>query len=171
MPDDDLDLDDEYDDEETPDPEPEDRPRRNPLREQNKKLNKELRELRKAQAEAQAAVRERAFLKAGIDPDDPHQSFFMKGYEGELDPDAIRAAAVEAKFLEPPEPPPDAAAHAAVGRAAAGAIQPPADTGQPRFVQDPEGYRAALKEARNQEDTLSVAEAWGSPVGSRTYGE
>ena len=43
--------------------------------------------------------RTEAFRSAGINPNDPRQSYFVKGYDGEIDPEPIRAAAVEAGFL------------------------------------------------------------------------
>lgn len=56
----------------------------------SKKLEAELRELRK----------ELAFAKAGIKLDDPKMKYFVKGYDGEMDPEEIRAAASEAGFLQ-----------------------------------------------------------------------
>ena len=43
--------------------------------------------------------RTEAFRSAGINPNDPRQSYFVKGYDGEIDPEPIRAAAVEAGFI------------------------------------------------------------------------
>lgn len=47
--------------------------------------------------------RELAFVKAGVPLDDPKMSYFVKGYDGDLEPDAIRTAAVEAGFMAPPQ--------------------------------------------------------------------
>lgn len=77
---------------------------RNPLRAVNKKLEKELQALRKEREELFAAKRENAFIKAGVDPQDPRFKYFLKGYDGELDPDSIREAAVEAQLIAPPTP-------------------------------------------------------------------
>jgi hypothetical protein len=46
--------------------------------------------------------RELAFTKAGIPMDDPKVGYFVKGYDGELDPAAIRSAAEEAGFIQAP---------------------------------------------------------------------
>jgi hypothetical protein len=46
--------------------------------------------------------RELAFTKAGIPMDDPKVGYFVKGYDGELDPSAIRSAAEEAGFIQAP---------------------------------------------------------------------
>ena len=48
--------------------------------------------------------RDLAFVKAGIPMDDPKVSYFVRGYEGDLEPDAIRNAAMEAGFISMPEP-------------------------------------------------------------------
>ena len=57
--------------------------------------------------EVAALKRDKAFRQAGIDPDDKRASYFIKGYEGELDPQAIRAEAREAGFLPEPGPTPE----------------------------------------------------------------
>jgi len=56
---------------------------------------------RATEAEAKLAQYERrdAFRSAGLDPDDSKVSYFVKGYEGELTPDAIAAEATAAGFL------------------------------------------------------------------------
>jgi ribosomal protein L12E/L44/L45/RPP1/RPP2 len=58
--------------------------------------------------------RELAFTKAGIPMDDPKVGYFVKGYDGDLEAEAIRQAAVEAGFIQPPAPPePDESAQQA----------------------------------------------------------
>lgn len=52
-------------------------------------------------------TRKEAFREAGIDPSDKKAGYFVKGYDGELSADAIRAAATEAGFIEPPAPTPE----------------------------------------------------------------
>lgn len=44
--------------------------------------------------------RELAFAKAGIPMEDPRIEYFVRGYNGELEPDAIRQAAVTAGFIQ-----------------------------------------------------------------------
>lgn len=73
---------------------------RNPLRAQMRKQEKELKELREQLAAGQQASRELAFVKAGVDTTKPGAKYFVKGYEGELTVDAIKAAAVEEGFLQ-----------------------------------------------------------------------
>ena len=47
--------------------------------------------------------RELAFVRAGVPMDDPKMSYFIKGYDGDLEPDAIKTAAIEAGFMAPPQ--------------------------------------------------------------------
>jgi hypothetical protein len=49
--------------------------------------------------EVEATKRELAFVKAGVDPDSAAAKYFVKGYDGELTPEAIRAAAEEANLV------------------------------------------------------------------------
>lgn len=73
----------------------------NPVRARMKQLEKETRDLRKQVAEAQAAQKELAFVKAGIDLASPMSKYFVKGYDGDLTPEAIRLAAEEAQLVPP----------------------------------------------------------------------
>lgn len=72
---------------------------RNPLRDRMKQLEAENAELKARADEASQAARELAFVKAGVDPNLPVAKYFMKGYEGELTAEAIRAAAIEAQIV------------------------------------------------------------------------
>lgn len=51
-------------------------------------------------AERDARDRTIAFLRAGIDPEDARQSYFVAGYSGELTTEAIRAEAIKAGFMQ-----------------------------------------------------------------------
>lgn len=73
----------------------------NPAQNWRRKIEKENRDLRKQVAEAQAAQKELAFVKAGIDLNSPMSKYFIKGYEGELTPEAIKQAAEEAQLIAP----------------------------------------------------------------------
>jgi hypothetical protein len=72
-----------------------------PVRAHMRKLEKELKQERAARAEAEAAKRELAFVKAGVPLDNPVAKYFIKGYDGEITPEAIRAAAEEANLVQP----------------------------------------------------------------------
>ena len=76
-------------------------PQQNPVRARMKQLEKEAKELRRQVAEFSQASREMSFVKAGIATDDPKFKYFLKGYDGELSPEAIRQAAEEAQLITP----------------------------------------------------------------------
>ena len=72
-------------------------------------------ENRAKEAEQQAASyaseldsykRRDTFRSAGIDPDDARAKYFVKAYDGEMDPDAIRSEAEAAGFLGSDAPAP-----------------------------------------------------------------
>lgn len=92
----------------------------------------EYRKLRKAsekatELEAQVAELQRRemFARAGIPVDAAKAKYFVEGYRGELTPEAIRAAAVEAEIIVPSSTDPaEIAAHQAAANAAAGAVPP-----------------------------------------------
>jgi len=52
-----------------------------------------------AETELASYKRRDAFRSAGLDPDDAKVSYFVKGYEGELDAQSIAAEATAAGFL------------------------------------------------------------------------
>jgi hypothetical protein len=95
-----------------------------------KRLEKQAAE-GKALAEQNAKLERRlAFADAGINTSDAKLGYFAKGYDGPLDPAAIKAAAVEAGFLDAPAPVvPDEerAAHERVSAAAAGVSSAPSE--------------------------------------------
>ena len=73
---------------------------RNPLRERMKQLEAELGEWKAKAQQASEAERKLAFVEAGVDPSLPVAKYFMKGYDGELTPEAIREAAIEAQIIQ-----------------------------------------------------------------------
>ena len=119
-----------------------------------KKLEEELAQIR----------RELAFTKAGINPDDPKMRYFVKGYDGELTAEAVRAAAVEAGFVAQQASDPGLAQVAQsqdrVMSAAAGAITEDAS----------ESAALARLEAAMDEGgidaMLEVARQYGIPIGT-----
>ena len=64
-----------------------------------RRFEKDRRELSKAQQERDDAVRQLVFARAGIDLDDPAAEWFLKGYDGEMTPDAVKTAAIKARLL------------------------------------------------------------------------
>ena len=131
---------------------------RNPVRARMKQLEKETADLRKQVAEAESAKRELAFVKAGIDPLQPMSKYFVKAYDGELDPEAIRQAAVEAQLISPPDSQPtpsETQAWQRTAKLAAGSqtAQPPVD------------WNRRLNEARSPQEVEQIlAEARASQL-------
>jgi hypothetical protein len=121
-----------------------------------KKLERELAQMQ----------RELAFHKAGIPLSDPKMNYFIKGYEGELEADAIRAAAIESGFLQvqqeveevDPMIEQSAAAQERVMRASAGAM--PEDVTEGAALARLE---AAMSEG-GVEAMLEVARQYGIPT-------
>jgi hypothetical protein len=87
--------------------------------------------------------RELAFVKAGVPLDDPRMTYFVKGYDGELDPQAIQTAAIEAGFMQAPVQEEDPAVEASrSGQAAAMAASAGAEAGF-----DQSGLRFEMEQA------------------------
>lgn len=98
-------------------------------------------------AEAEQAKRELAFLKAGVNPDNPMAKYFIKGYEGDLSTDAIRAAAQEANIVESSKPSAnEEQAWSRVNRAASAA-----ETSEP-----PVDYVERIKQARSKDEVMHL---------------
>jgi len=120
-----------------------------------KKLEQELAEMR----------RELAFAKAGLDLGDPKMKYFVKGYDGEMSADAVRAAALEAGFLasqasEADQPPGDGGAQQRVMQASAGAISQ--DNSEAAVLT---AMQQALDEG-GMDAMLDVARQYGIPIGT-----
>jgi hypothetical protein len=77
---------------------------RNPLRERMKQLESENAALKVKADQAAQAERELAFVKAGVDPNSAMAKYFMKAYDGDLDPEAIKTAAIEAQVIAEKKP-------------------------------------------------------------------
>lgn len=109
-----------------------------------------------------------AFVEAGIPTGDPKVAYFVKGYDGDLDPEAIRSAAVEAGFIQtaPSEPqavdPAQSAAIAAEQRvvAASAGADPYGSTEQAAIQRLEEAFRSGGTEAM-----LAVAAQYGLQIG------
>lgn len=69
-----------------------------------KELRRKAKSADKLQQMLDAKDRELAFARAKLDLDDPKLKYFIKGYEGELTPEAIREQAISDGFLPAPEP-------------------------------------------------------------------
>lgn len=125
---------------------------------QNRSLRRQLNEQTKRGDEAE---RKLAFLSAGIDPADAKLSYFVRGYEGELNAEKIREAAVEAGFIEAPASgggpsPEELAAMQRMEAAATGAQTLPPD----REAE----LHARLREAKNEREFDAIYAEFGAPV-------
>lgn len=92
-------------------------------------------------AQHEAAQRENVFLRAGVDVDTSRGKLLMKGYEGPLDVDAIKAYRTEV-FGEPtPETPPPA--------------DPPADQAQGQQADQTDPYATEVAGQQAMRDSLA----------------
>lgn len=121
---------------------------KNPLRQALKQKEKELAEAKKAAAEAAEAKRELAFIKAGVPMDNPMAKYFVKAYDGELDPDAIKQAALEAQLISSPDqiPQDEAQAWGRTNQVAAGAGTSHA----------PVDWNQRISQARTEQEVMAI---------------
>lgn len=127
-------------------------------------LRKEKKARSDAERERDEARRALAFFQAGIDPADARLGYFVRGYQGEMTPTAIKDAATSAGFLQaPPQgPTPEQQAQLAAQERAsqvAAAAQAPENGIDAR--------NQALNEAYAQGGTgavLAKLTEWGIPI-------
>lgn len=122
--------------------------------------NQDIRNLRKAAKERdqlQAQLRERdrelAFAKAKLDLDDPRMKYFVKAYDGELTPEAVRARAEEDGFVPKSQTPPDVTAQQRIASASSGASETPGTD-----LED------AIRGASSQEEVMKLMSQAGYPT-------
>lgn len=132
----------------------------NPVRARMKQLEKENREFKKQLTEAQQTIKEANFLKAGIDTADPKFKYFIKGYDGEFSPDAIRQAAEEAQLITPKQEVSDVDKQAwqTSNKVAAGAESAP----------DGPSWMKRINDAQSEQELMAVfaeAQAQGIDLG------
>lgn len=125
-------------------------------------LRKAARERNDLEAQLNANSRELAFAKADLDHADPRLKYFIKGYEGDLTPEAIRTQAEADGFLkkmqQDPTPPPGAnprevQAQQRLARASSGANDTPA----------PE-LGDLIRQAKNPEEIMKLMVQAGYPT-------
>lgn len=103
-------------------------------------------------------ARRLAFVEAKIDVTDPRMSYFVKGYDGELSADAIRAEAQKAGFINaapsaPQVPQEELLGHQRVGAAATGADGT-----------EPFNFHDELAKCKNAEDVMKLAIGQNMPT-------
>jgi len=128
------------------------------LRQKAKEADGLRTEVEQMRAQLAQAERERAFFTAGIDPADPKAKYFVKGYDGEITAEAIKAEAAAAGILAPPSPAVPQETFEAfdrIGQTAAGGA------GQP----GPTGADAELRPGMSPEEIGMILMKHGQPVG------
>tara|TARA_Y100000401_G_C8295155_1_gene210921 strand:+ start:477 stop:956 length:480 start_codon:yes stop_codon:yes gene_type:complete len=134
-----------------------------------RKLEGERDELRaeRDQLAQQLANYERrdTFRSAGLDPDDSRVKYFVKGYEGELDVEAIRQEASAAGFLGADAPPPASTAIPPEVLMAEQRIQSVGEGGDPVSQADLE---ARIKATSNPDELRALMESEGYLWGAAT---
>lgn len=123
-------------------------PKQNPVRARMKQLEKEANELRKQVAEFATAKQELAFVKAGIDTSNPRFKYFVKGYDGDLTPEAIREAAEEAQLITPQTDDSDKRAWQQTNKIAAGSESAP----------PPPSWNKRISEATSEAEVYKIFE-------------
>lgn len=104
--------------------------------------------------------RELAFTKAGIPMDDPRIPYFVKGYDGDLEPTAIRQAAVDAGFIAVAPAPIDPAVQQA--RQGQAAVMAASAGTEPEY--DPAAGLYEMEQAFNEgglDAMFSIAQQYG----------
>lgn len=128
-----------------------------------RKLRKQIKETNEAAeklaAENATLKRETAFRDAGINPKDPKARYFVKGYEGDLTAEAIKAEAEEAGIIGP-EPSTIPEAEIASQERAAEIVMG-ADT--PAHIDRQAEYEAEMAQAVTKQEIYAVMDKYGSP--------
>jgi hypothetical protein len=81
---------------------------KDPVRAHLRKVEQENKLLRQQAQEFESLKRKMAFAEAGIDVNAPQAKYFIKGYDGEVSAEAIRAAAQEVNLLPQQQEPKEA---------------------------------------------------------------
>ena len=127
-----------------------------------RELRRKAREADQLQARLATLERENAFAKAGVAVDDPKFKYFVKAYDGDLDPAAIKAELAETGLLQPAapasaEPTQDQVALQRIAAAAAGGGAPRDMTWQDALAQADQ----IQNEAQRTQAILDVVERYG----------
>lgn len=134
-----------------PDPEIDDNepPAIRQMREQIKKQDALLKEMGEKVDRGAAAERKLAFAEAGLPLNDPKLTYFIKGYDGEMTPEAITAEAAKAGLIQQPATGDDDLTVFQRHREASTQQGPP-----PNWAAQ---YETELQAARSQDEIIAVA--------------
>lgn len=122
-------------------------------RDQIRALEKQAKQATEALSRAEAAERKLAFAEAGITLNDPKLSYFVKGYDGEFTPEAIRQAATDAGFIGGEQKSDDQDALNRVNATEAGAST--------QHVSDQAAYLAEMDAATSADQVTLIAAKYG----------
>lgn len=136
-------------------------------RDRIKALEKQVADLTPKAERADAADRELAFAKAGVDITDERNGYFVRGYTGDLTVEAIKEAATKGGFLtgqtiaDPENPEPvDDDAEALARRAEAMGGEPPA----------PPGLAEAIANAKTPAEVMAAVEKFQPQMAPSMHG-
>lgn len=131
----------------------EDQPQtKNPVRARMRELEAENKRKDELLAQASQAQRELAFLKAGVNPENPMAKYFIKGYDGDLDTEAIRRAAQEANLIQQQtQQVPQVASQERNAWSRIGAAASAGETSEP-----PVDYVERIKKAKSQDEVMQL---------------
>lgn len=122
---------------------------KSPIRARMREMESELRTLREKAAEADKLQRELAFSKAGIPMEAPMAKYFVKAYDGEFTPEAIRKAAEEANLVKPNIPAVDTTEQQAWSRVQQ--ANTAGNTSEPLV-----DWNSRLNQARNSDEVMQI---------------
>lgn len=124
-------------------------------------LEKKAKERDELASKLAALENRQTFIEAGIDPKNAQHGYFMKGYDGEMTVEAIKAKATEAGFLSAPAPDPEQTANLEAAQRVASAASGAAAGSSP----NEESVRAEMLAAQKDGGTealLAVARKYGA---------
>lgn len=124
---------------------------KNPVRARMRELEAENKRKDELLAQASQAQRELAFLKAGVNPEDPMAKYFIKGYDGDLEVDAIRTAAQEANLIKQQGQQPQVANQERNAWSRIGAAAKAGET-----MDQPVDYVERIKKAKSQDEVMQL---------------
>lgn len=134
------------------------------LRRQAREARQEAKDLREQAARAAEAERRLAFAEAGVSLSDPKAKYFVRGYDGEQDASAIRAAWQEFAGVTPPQDTgaaDDIAAAERISRASSGAPTDDANE-QARYMAELDEIQETVRDPhRAQELAMKVFRKYG----------
>ena len=127
------------------------------MRQRIKQLEKQGKAFNEANARANAAERKALFFEAGLDPTDPRAKYFVKGYDGEMTVDEIKAEASEAGLIGDFKP---ADTIPAEEKAALSRVDETAKSAESAD----EDFASKIALAASEEEVLAILRESGSPL-------